>query len=338
MEQHAVPQHISSYEFRLVGDMTLKQFFQLAGGIVVSLIFYSSPLPGFIKWPFVILFALVGVALAFLPFEERPLSTWFFAFIKAVYSPTQYVWKDDAAEEVFSKSTPEQIPVVVAPQGEKRAQEYLAKVPQAQVLEAFEVGEKNFFGKVASLFQTATPPMPTTANIPTPKPPMSVPVVEPIRIEKINIAPAPQPAQQPVYTKSSFAYSQTSSAYQPQPVAPVFRPQGAPPVGAPATFTPEANPPAAPQQPSTVVGQVLTSEGKIVEGAILEIRDSDGRPVRALKTNKVGHFLSVTPLRDGTYEIETEKEGLIFDKVTFTASGLVIPPIQIRAKNTGQPR
>ncbi len=325
MEQHAVPQNIASYEFKLVGDMTLKQFFQLAGGIVVSLIFYASPLPGFIKWPLIILFALAGVALAFLPLEERPLSTWFFAFLKAVYSPTQYIWAQEGAEEVFSKGATLQTPVVIAPQGEKRAQEYLAKVPQTQVLEAFEAGEKNFFGKVTSLFQAVSPQISTTTTPPglgqeplVPKPPVSIPVVEPIGIDKINIAPAPLPAQQPIY--------------QPQPVAPVLQPAGRIPLGTPATFTPEAAPVAPSEQLNTVVGQVLTSEGKIVEGAILEIRDSDGRPVRALKTNKVGHFLSVTPLRDGTYEIETEKEGLTFDKITFTASSLIIPPIQIRAR------
>ena len=48
MQQHPVPQHISNYEFKLVGDMTLKQFFQLAGGILVALIFYATPLPGII--------------------------------------------------------------------------------------------------------------------------------------------------------------------------------------------------------------------------------------------------------------------------------------------------
>src|SRR4030042_1225030 len=73
MEQHPIPQNISSYQFRLVGDMTLKQFFQLAGGIVVGLIFYSSPLLPIIKWPFTIGSALLGVLLAFVPLEERPL-------------------------------------------------------------------------------------------------------------------------------------------------------------------------------------------------------------------------------------------------------------------------
>ena len=57
MEQHPIPQQISSYQFKLVGDMTLKQFFQVAGGVVISLIFYSLPLHGLIKWPLILLSA-----------------------------------------------------------------------------------------------------------------------------------------------------------------------------------------------------------------------------------------------------------------------------------------
>ena len=36
MEQHAIPQQISNYEFKLVGDMTLKQFLKAAAGIVLA--------------------------------------------------------------------------------------------------------------------------------------------------------------------------------------------------------------------------------------------------------------------------------------------------------------
>jgi hypothetical protein len=100
-----------------------------------------------------------------------------------------------------------------------------------------------------------------------------------------------------------------------------------------AQFSVEAAPPMPPSQPNTVVGQVMDSKGKIVEGAILEIKDIAGRPVRAVKTNKLGHFLIVTPLSDGTYEIETEKEGLNFEPIKFEAGGSIIPPIAIRAQN-----
>lgn len=73
MEQHPIPQQISSYEFQLVGNMTLKQFFKLAGGLLIAFLFYSTGLPFIIKWPLVISFAALGVALAFLPVNDRPL-------------------------------------------------------------------------------------------------------------------------------------------------------------------------------------------------------------------------------------------------------------------------
>ena len=76
----------------------------------------------------------------------------------------------------------------------------------------------------------------------------------------------------------------------------------------------------------------MTPDGKIIEAAILEIKDASGRPVRAVKTNKLGHFLIVTPLQEGIYEIISEKEGFEFNDVSFEAKGDIIPPIAIRAK------
>jgi len=93
MQQHPVPQPITSYEFRLVGDMTLKQFGKLASGIILALIVYGINPPGFIKWPLIILFAGIGIAMAFLPFGGRPIDVWIIAFIKRIYSPTLYLWQ-----------------------------------------------------------------------------------------------------------------------------------------------------------------------------------------------------------------------------------------------------
>jgi len=88
-----VPQDITGFKFKLVGDMTLKQFGELAGGAILAYIFYASTLPAFLKWPLVTLFSLFGFALAFLPIEERPLDVWIFNFIRAIYQPTLYLWK-----------------------------------------------------------------------------------------------------------------------------------------------------------------------------------------------------------------------------------------------------
>ena len=72
------------------------------GRIVVALIIYSIPTLAIVKWPFVILSVLLGIALAFLPFEERPLERWIFAFFRAIYSPTSYTWeKSDPNQKFF---------------------------------------------------------------------------------------------------------------------------------------------------------------------------------------------------------------------------------------------
>lgn len=316
MNQHPVPQNISSYEFKLVGDMTLKQFFQLAGGAVLSLMIYASSLPGIIKWPLILFFTLLGTALAFLPFEERPLTTWIASFFKAIYSPTMYNWQKGAGEDVFGKESVGSLPIPL--------QQIAPKPEGSGVLSTFEEAEKTFFRRVMEMFQVV-PGHSQVQQIQTAQPARvmstpteSVPFAAPVRVGPIEKPIAP-PLVRPLYA--------------PQSVSPVFE-QKKPETSSvqAATFTPEAAPPNPPAVANTVVGQVLTQDGKIVEGAILEIRDQEQRPVRAIKTNKVGHFLTVTPLKDGSYEIETEKEGLVFDKVRVSLEGRIVPPVLIRAK------
>ena len=43
MQQHPVPQNVTQYQFRLVGDMTLKQFLELAGGMLLAYLIYAPP-------------------------------------------------------------------------------------------------------------------------------------------------------------------------------------------------------------------------------------------------------------------------------------------------------
>ena len=102
MEQHPVPQDITGFKFKLVGDMTLKQFGELAAGAILAYIFYASNWHPFLKWPLVILFGSLGVALAFLPIEERPLDLWIINFLKAIYRPTIFVWKKNPTGGVLN--------------------------------------------------------------------------------------------------------------------------------------------------------------------------------------------------------------------------------------------
>ncbi|MBI4065134.1 PrgI family protein [Candidatus Gottesmanbacteria bacterium] len=93
MEQHPVPQNVTTFQFRLIGDMTIKQFGYLASGILLAYIFYKLPLPFFFTWPLALIAGLGGFGLAFVPIEERPMDVWVLSFLKNVYSPTQFIWQ-----------------------------------------------------------------------------------------------------------------------------------------------------------------------------------------------------------------------------------------------------
>ncbi|MBI4157407.1 PrgI family protein [Candidatus Woesebacteria bacterium] len=327
MEQHPIPQNISSYQFRLVGDMTLKQFFQLAGGAVISLIFYSTPLHPLIKWPIMLFFALAGVALAFLPFEDRPLEKWVVAFFRSIYSPTVFMWKRSSPPIKYFKDEvlgQEEVPAAGGAEAEKM-KKYLAetvgsKTPFANKLDSFE---KNFLSGIGSLFGVGqvTPQAGVSPSIVEPEKKLSVPQTGFVKV----VAP-----------KTSTEEKVTSPVQAPPPLTTdTISPLASKGFGVTkvAEFSDQAAPPTPPTVPNTVNGQVLDSLGKIVESAILEIRDSGGRPVRALRTNKLGHFMVVTPLVSGPYELFVEKDGLEFDPVRFDAMGEIISPIVIRASS-----
>jgi len=93
MENHPIPQDITGFQFKLIGNMTVKQFAYLAGGVILAWVCYILPITGFIKLPFAFVFAIIGVAFAFLPVEGRPLDVMITHFIKALLSPTQFIYQ-----------------------------------------------------------------------------------------------------------------------------------------------------------------------------------------------------------------------------------------------------
>ncbi len=86
--------------------------------------------------------------------------------------------------------------------------------------------------------------------------------------------------------------------------------------------------------PNVVSGQVVDTSGAAIAGAVLVIRNEQGIPVRALKTNKLGQFLSATPLTSGTYNIETESELASFNPFSISLKNQIVAPIAIIAAGT----
>lgn len=326
MDQHPVPQNISSYEFRLVGDMTLKQFFQLAGGIAMGVLFYKLPLPFFLKWPLAGISVLTGVMLAFVPVSGRPFSQWLMAFVRAIYSPTQYSWSASPAEPMEA-AAPTPSPAASSPLDKiesqvvgRISQLFTAQPPPS--MPVAPVAPINIDATPAAPVQQATE---TTIHEMEPQPAAVVPgAMEPKRpIMVAEIVDSAPPAQEKSVVSSAAATPQQPTInYTPF----VAQPQA---VATPATYTDQLTPP---ERPNLITGVVLGVDNRPVEGVILEISDSkNGIPVRALRTNKLGQFQTATPLANGTYNLTAEKVGLTFTTVSLVCDNAIVKPILVTA-------
>ena len=83
---------------------------------------------------------------------------------------------------------------------------------------------------------------------------------------------------------------------------------------------------------NVINGVITDSKGNYIEGAIVVAHDKQGLPVRALKSNKLGQFVAATPLANGEYTIEVEKDDLVFDRIALDLKNEVLPSIVVSAK------
>lgn len=93
MENHPIPQDVTGFQFRLIGDMTVKQFAYVAIAGVIVVILWYLPVFILIKAILIPIFGLIGLALAFLPIEGRPLDLMASNFLKALVTPNQYIFQ-----------------------------------------------------------------------------------------------------------------------------------------------------------------------------------------------------------------------------------------------------
>lgn len=135
-QQHPVPRQITSFEFKLIGFMTLKQFIYLLIFFPFGYIVYRLfPIP-FLNIVAGISIAVFGAALAFIPVNDRPLDIWVKNLLRRLTSPTQYIYqknndaasllktreeeKEDMPQQIFTAPSPpisssSQVNQVIAP-------------------------------------------------------------------------------------------------------------------------------------------------------------------------------------------------------------------------------
>jgi hypothetical protein len=294
----------------------------------LALIVYAFNPPALFKWPLVFIFVSLGAGSAFIPFEGRPIDTWIFAFFKRIYSPTQYVWRQGGAVQSIPSINKEQT---------SQKNTFQSSIHPGIGFKPPTIHMPNLNIKnTVSLFSKKNEASPDEKEANPPK--------ETQKEQKENQKPASQtivlsrtPASPPAGPTKTFQAHTQQAVSTGTILKPPSLPKFSPPTQiiqpkVEAKFVPSAIIPATPTMSNLLVGFVHTPDGKIVENAILEVRDPQGTPVRAFKTNKLGQFRSATPLPNGSYEIETEKEGFRFDIIKVELKGEILSPIEIVSK------
>ncbi|MBP9818322.1 PrgI family protein [Candidatus Shapirobacteria bacterium] len=315
MEQHAIPQQISSYEFKLVGEMTLKQFLKAAAGIVMAVMINATGLIFFVKYPLMLLFGAGGLMIAFVPFQDRPLETWIIAFIKAVYSPTIYTYKkvndrnwlelrNTVQTNGPDPKNEKEDDVVVPVRDRKKVDEFINSLPSVKRElttedNQIELKREEIRQQISQTEEARNDLKVTSETLDS-------------RIENKT--------EEKETTKLDDYHNQSTGLdlKKEKLVATGVADFGSIPM------------PDKPGVPNIIVGMVTDVVGKIIEGVIVEVQDQKGNPTRVLKTNSLGQFKTTSPLANGKYLIIPEKENVKFDRVEVTLSGQIVEPIRIK--------
>lgn len=340
MDAHPIPQNVTSFQFKLVGDMTLKQFGYLAGGAGIAyfiFILFAHDYP-LISWPLIIIFALLGIGFAFLPIESRPLDYWLGAFLKAIYSPTYRVWskngKNFKEDPMYSSRLVMYlsggIPQPGVPPSTPTTTQAVPKMTKEELPTQEELQKTVDLARQAQQLQmriiqaerTLTQIKDQTGK-PTP-----VPIDYSQQVTKVLAD------LQNLVGQASTIKQQLQLVQQPQQptTIPIPQPVAREKVKVIIPPKPKQTQIALTSFPNVINGIVKDQQGGYIEGAVAVIYDKEGLPMRALKTNKLGQFTGSTPLPNGTYTLELEKENFTFDVLQIELTGGTLPPLLITAK------
>jgi len=184
MDQHPIPRQITTFEFKLVGFLTIKQFIYLLVFTVLGVIVYAlTPIP-LLNYLFGFLTGGVGLAFAFVPINDRPMEVWIKNLIKRLTSPTQYTFKkENKPPAVLINAVSSAPPKIVATHldSQQKLKNYLSsskanKVPQDNKKQSINSLLNNPLSSLLPKKGTTTPP-PT----PTTSPPQSPTEKKPIQ-------------------------------------------------------------------------------------------------------------------------------------------------------------
>lgn len=361
MDNHPIPQDVTGFQFRLIGDMTIKQFAYLAAGVILAWICLSLPIFFLAKLPLVLFFGGSGVLFAFIPIGGRPADTMILYFFKAVFSQTQYTYQATQAQPMQAQPMPTTMTGGSPVKMDEKKEEKEEKVQLAQpaIPAAYEELFAKKEEKPAEQPVQQAPTMPTIGttedtnqnHIVQEATALTEALQEAKKEEVVAKAGTEEAAEahkkvadletelQSLMTQKQALESRLMDLQKQLQQKPqqVFTPTAAQPTATenvrkiPASMGKAVGTPFVTDVPNLIGGIVKDSRGNVLPNILIEVKDKDGNPVRAFKTNPLGQFASATPVINGVYTItfEDPNSKQRFDTVELTANGEVLEPIEV---------
>lgn len=367
MDNHPIPQDVTGFQFRLIGDMTIKQFAYLAAGVILGWIMLATPLFFFLKFLLAAIFAGIGALLAFVPIGGRPADAMLLFFLKAIFSPTQYVYQQTGS----LIQQPPSLTTVVGETQKEHSEKKEEKKQEKVLLQANPVAlSQSVLQPHPQDNDTLNQSGPITSHIAMVTPsiaPISQEKEQTLAKEEATVSKALQEARQEETTtqgtsqekaahekvaqlekdmqdilaqkelleKQLFELQKQLSQKQDQVFTPsVATAQPAQTVHVrkiPTSQSTSVGTPFVNDVPNLITGVIKDPRGNVVPNILIEVKDKDNNPVRAFKTNPLGQFASATPILNGTYTITFEDPlgKHKFDTIEITATGEVMLPLEV---------
>jgi len=382
---HPIPQDVTGFQFKLIGNMTVKQFAYLAAGSLIGVLFYYSPVFVLLKFVFIAIFAGLGAAFAFLPIEGRPMDLMVSNFFKDLFSPTQYMYQKIGGQLAISA-------IQMHPISASKKEKHNAKEHEKSNYER-EVRLNEFLSHVvkkgrdkldekedmllASIFDPNSKPQLLSSLDDAVYSGHSLSEEEAMRVKMltspremeellereakaikeelmqaeqkeeeqkqahqvtteahVHVGDLEKQLQDIMIQKQQLEHELQKLKSQPHPSTPAQS------TGVTSSDNVRIIPsdkassiglPSLPDVPNVVIGIIRDPRGNVLPNILVEIKDKDGNPVRAFKTNGLGHFVSATQMTNGVYTIEFEdpKGKQQFEKVQIEVKGEIMLPIEI---------
>ncbi len=357
MDNHPIPQDITGFQFKLIGAMTVRQFVYLAAGSVVGALFlFIFPIPFIIGLIIAVISFSIGASFAFVPIGGRPMDTMIRNLFKALFAPTEYVYKK-AGGDLSTTGTP------ATTEAQKRTETQSESSVNSVDKSVPSVITGEFEASIASTPPVQSIPSQTSATTEEQSSPLNTqnptsvpPVDNSVGSVVTSLPPLPPPPVQtiPVTNDSSTAdlqkllletkgqkealenelivlkqklEGQKQKKFTPGTVTSQTQNVRKVPQGLEKT----AGVLSTPMEPNLISGIIKDPRGNPLQNILVEVKDSQENPVRAFKTNGLGQFASATSLSNGKYVLifEDPEGHHKFDAVEIEANGGPLPPLEI---------